>query len=238
MPSRHAAGAEHRVGLAQIPRAPARAVCSSSSRSSLPRSARARPRAAAPRRWAGTRAAAGRAAGSSPAGPSSPRTAPRSPRAGAAAAPRARRARSSSSAMIIACILGWRSSGHEHVLGAAQADALRAELARLAGVLGRVGVGAHAQPADLVGPAEHGLEASVSSENASSGVHERHVVERDHARGAVDGDQVALARAGCRRRGSPSLLRSISSSPAPGDARLAHAARHQRRVRGLAALGW
>ena len=35
----------------------------------------------------------------------------------------------------------------EHVLGAAQADALRAEAAGAGGVLGGVGVGPHAQPA-------------------------------------------------------------------------------------------
>ena len=43
--------------------------------------------------------------------------------------------------------------GHEHVLGAAEPDALGAELARAAGVLGRVGVRAHAQRAQLVAPA-------------------------------------------------------------------------------------
>ena len=37
--------------------------------------------------------------------------------------------------------------GHEHVLGAAEADALRAELARLARVVRIVGVRAHAEPA-------------------------------------------------------------------------------------------
>ena len=59
----------------------------------------------------GTRAAAGRAAGSSPAGPSSPRTGPRSPPAGTGAArSSAARRPSSSSAMIIARIFGWRSS--------------------------------------------------------------------------------------------------------------------------------
>ena len=40
----------------------------------------------------------------------------------------------------------------EHVLGAAQADPLGAELAGLGGVLGRVGVGADLERADLVGP--------------------------------------------------------------------------------------
>ena len=41
---------------------------------------------------------------------------------------------------------------HEHVLGAAQADALGAEAAGRAGVLGSVGVGAHLQAADLRRP--------------------------------------------------------------------------------------
>ena len=50
---------------------------------------------------------------------------------------------------------------HEHVLGAAEADALGAELARLGRVLGCVRVGAHAQPAQVVGPAEDGAEVLV-----------------------------------------------------------------------------
>ena len=50
---------------------------------------------------------------------------------------------------------------HEHVLGAAEADALGTELPRLGRVLGRVGVRPHAQPADVVGPAEQRLEALV-----------------------------------------------------------------------------
>ena len=52
---------------------------------------------------------------------------------------------------------------HEHVLGAAEADALGAELAGLAGILGRVGVGAHPQAADLVGPAEDGVDVLVDA---------------------------------------------------------------------------
>ena len=51
--------------------------------------------------------------------------------------------------------------GHEHVLGPAEADALGAELARLRRVLGRVGVRAHAQAAELVGPAEDRPEVLV-----------------------------------------------------------------------------
>ena len=46
----------------------------------------------------------------------------------------------------------------EHVLGAAQADALGAVTAGLGGLLGLVGVGPDAHPADLVGPAEDLLE--------------------------------------------------------------------------------
>ena len=41
----------------------------------------------------------------------------------------------------------------EHVLGAAQADAFRAEIARGLGVERRLGVGAHLHAAHLVGPA-------------------------------------------------------------------------------------
>ena len=46
-----------------------------------------------------------------------------------------------------------RSLAEEHVLGAAQADALGAELAGLGGVRRGVGVGADLERADLVGPA-------------------------------------------------------------------------------------
>ena len=41
----------------------------------------------------------------------------------------------------------------EHMLGAAQPNAFGAELARHARIVRRVGVGAHAQLAELVGPA-------------------------------------------------------------------------------------
>ena len=51
--------------------------------------------------------------------------------------------------------------GHEHVLGAAEADALGAELARLGRVLGRVRVRAHLQAPHVVGPAEDRLEVLV-----------------------------------------------------------------------------
>jgi hypothetical protein len=43
---------------------------------------------------------------------------------------------------------------HEHVLGTAETDALRAELARLGRVLRRVGISPHLHAAQLVGPRE------------------------------------------------------------------------------------
>ena len=67
----------------------------------------------------------------------------------------------SSSARIISCTTRQPLVAEEHVLGAAEADALGAELARLRRVLGRVGVRAHLEPAEVVGPAEHGLEVLV-----------------------------------------------------------------------------
>ena len=79
--------------------------------------------------------------------------------------------------------------GHEHVLGAAEADALGAERARTARVLGRVGVRAHAERAQLVAPAEDGLEVRVDLRR-----HERDVAGGDGAGAAVDGDQVALVQ--------------------------------------------
>ena len=75
----------------------------------------------------------------------------------------------------------------EHVLGAAEADALRAELARLRGVLGVVGVRAHLQAARLVGPLEERLEVLVDV-----GRHERDGADDDAAGGAVDRDRRRL----------------------------------------------
>jgi hypothetical protein len=55
--------------------------------------------------------------------------------------------------MIISCTTGKPVVAEEHVLGAAEADPLRAELARAHRVLGRVGVRAHLQLTNVVGPA-------------------------------------------------------------------------------------
>ena len=127
--------------------------------------------------------------------------------------------------------LGLAVLGHEHVLGPAQADALGAQLARLLRVLGRVGVGAHAEPAELVGPLEHALEVLVDL-----GVDERDVLERHAALRAVDGDPVALGD--LRPVDGDALLLEVDRERLRADHRRpAHAARHQRRVRSLAALG-
>jgi hypothetical protein len=116
------------------------------------------------------------------------------------------------------------------VLGAAEADALGAELAGLRRVLGRVGVCAHLQAAHVVRPAEDRLEVLVDLG--------RHEVDRaeDHAPGAaVDRDHVALGqlvavqRRGFRRRVDRERL-------AAGHARLAHPPRDDRGVRRHAAV--
>ena len=78
---------------------------------------------------------------------------------GSSSASASRRA-SSSSAMIIARIFGWRSSAmnmcsvrHRPMPSAPSSRALRR-------VLRRVGVGAHAEPAELVGPLEHACRST------------------------------------------------------------------------------
>ena len=77
----------------------------------------------------------------------------------------------------------------EHVFGAAQADALGAEFARDAGVVRRVGVGAHLQAALGIGPAhQHGEFAG------QFGLQRRHRAGHHLPGGAVDGDDLALSK--------------------------------------------
>ena len=102
---------------------------------------------------------------------------------------------------------GQALGGHEHVLGAAQPDALGAELARPARVLGRVGVGAHAQAPALVGPGRDGGEVL-----AELGRHERQRAQHERARRAVDRDHVALAHDRRRRRSACARPRRSSRS--------------------------
>jgi len=89
------------------------------------------------------------------------------------------------SARIMRCTIGSRS---EHVLGTAEADALRAELPCLSRVLGKVGIRPYLQPAQLVGPTEDDAEVA-----RRLGRHYRDLADDDLAGRARDGDHVALA---------------------------------------------
>ena len=99
--------------------------------------------------------------------------------------------------------------GHEHVLGAAQADSLGPELTGAPRVLGGVGVGPYPQAPGLVGPLQHLFEVCVDL-----GLDQRHVVDGHLALGPVDRDRVALVQA---RSVADTVraLRSITSAWAP-----------------------
>ena len=118
----------------------------------------------------------------------------------------------------------------EHVLGATEADALRAELARSCRVGRRVGIRVYLQAAHDVGPTEDRLEVVVEP-----GGHERDGTENDVARCAVEGDQVAL-RERMASDHRDAVLEVDREVVAAGDARLAHAARDECCVRGDAAV--
>ena len=99
-------------------------------------------------------------------------------------------------------------------------DALGTEVARELRVLGVVGVGAHAERAELVGPLEDGVQIA-----RHLGQHELHRAEHDRAGGAVDGDHVPFADddAGARHDGLLALRVDLERLDA-ADARRAHAA--------------
>ena len=80
----------------------------------------------------------------------------------------------------------------EHVLGAAQADALGAEVAGDLGVVAGVGVGPHGELAlpDRVGPPEDRRRTRRAAPASASAMRAEH----DLAGGAVEGDDVALVR--------------------------------------------
>ena len=105
------------------------------------------------------------------------------------------------------------------MLRAAEADALRAELARLLGVAGRVGVRAHLQLAELVGP-HHDAAELAGDRRVDGGDHA--VV--DVAGGAVEREPVALLEELAAEAEALALLvhRDLLAA---GDAALAHAAR-------------
>ena len=119
----------------------------------------------------------------------------------------------------------------EHVLGSAQADALRAVAARHGRLLGLVGVGPDLQAAGAVGPLEHLLELGLVLEACRGGGQraDEHLAGR-----AVERDPLPFAEAeavDARRLGAV----VDDQRRATGDARLADLARHDRRVRGGAA---
>ena len=118
----------------------------------------------------------------------------------------------------------------EHVLGAAEADPLRAELARADRVLRCVGVRAHLQLTNVVGPPEHRLEVLVDLRR-----NEAHGTD-DHAPGAtVDRQLVAFAEL-VLPDARDSRLQVERQRVAARNARLPHAARDDGRVRGHAAV--
>ena len=123
----------------------------------------------------------------------------------------------------------------EHVLGAAEADALGAVAAGLCGLLGLVGVGPDLHAADLVRPAQDLLELGLVLE---AGLDGRQRADEDLAGGAVDADPVALAEGhvGQGRRGR---LGGVVDDElgAAGDAGLADLAGHDGRVRRGATAG-
>ena len=91
----------------------------------------------------------------------------------------------------------------EHVLGAAEADALGAELAGVGGVGAVVGVGPHGELAlaDLVGPAEDGRQGAVGLRLPSG------AAEDDLAGRPVDRDDVALVTTGVADTNRPAAMR-------------------------------
>jgi hypothetical protein len=118
-----------------------------------------------------------------------------------------------------------------HVLGAAEPDALGAELERDARVVGRIRIGAHAQHPHLIGPAHEGGELA-----RQCGLDHRHAAEQNLTGRAVDGDDIALLQQlpGNRHRAGRVI------DPQRAGARyawLAHAARDHRRMGGHAAPG-
>ena len=139
-----------------------------------------------------------------------------------------------------------RRAAEEHVLGAAQADALGAEPAGPRGIRRVVGVGPHLHPAVLVGDGHQPVDggdhraALVHRHGALEVAHHRggphgDLAEEDLAGRAVDRQRVALAHhaavGGAELLGLGVDLEGLGAAHAGA----AHAAGHDRRVRGLAA---
>src|SRR5699024_7448869 len=78
-------------------------------------------------------------------------------------------------------------AGEEHMLGSAESDTLRPEFARLLGILRRIRVGAHAEPADVVCPTEEARQVT-----ADRGFDRRNLAQHDLAARTVEGYVVTL----------------------------------------------
>ena len=124
----------------------------------------------------------------------------------------------------------------EHVLGAAQADALRPELAGGPGVARQIRVGTDPESARLAGELHAGAHLVGPGEELRQrardlGLRERRFTQEHLARGAVDRHPVALAEPHRPHAGG---LGGDGKRRAAGHARGSHAARHHRGVRGHA----
>ena len=112
------------------------------------------------------------------------------------------------------------------MLGAAEADALSAELHGLLGVVRVIGVRADAQTAILVGPSHDAAELA-----ADGGVDRGDDAVVDVTGGTIDGDEIALVIGLAGELELLVLLVHVDLAAA-GDAALAHAARDDSRVGG------
>ena len=119
----------------------------------------------------------------------------------------------------------------EHVLGAAQPDALGTELARVGGVVAGVGVGPDGEVAlaDVVGPRQDGVEGG-----RGLGRGQRHLPGHDDPGAAVERDPVALVERDAVRR---HLVVAQAQHLGPHHGRLAPAPRHDGGVADQAAPG-
>ena len=115
------------------------------------------------------------------------------------------------------------------MLGAAKPDALGAEFDRGAGIGRRVGIGTHFQRAHPIGPFHYGGKFA-----GERRLDHRHFAGEHLPGRAVDGEDLAFLQrhAACRHGLRPVIDPQRAGA---GDARLAHAARDHRRVRGHAA---
>ena len=126
----------------------------------------------------------------------------------------------------------WLAIGcHEHVLGAAQPDPFGAEALSVASVLGRVGVGAYAELAQLIAPPQDSLEAGIDA-----AFDERDVVGGDRTGRSIDRDMVPSAQHEVAHPHFAGMQIDLQIGRAR-HRRTTHATGDQRRVRGLAALG-